>query len=109
MSQSSKTGLEHRQEILNILRKCNPNIKPADVHFQSLESVWNYLAEEEKNIDAKLDLYKSKNIDLQDHMEQLHQYNNIKDITQQVLGNLANLMGISVNEVHCKFNLEDSA
>lgn len=40
-------------------------------------------------------------------MELLHEYNNIKDITQQVFGGLANLLGTSVNEIHRKFNLED--
>lgn len=41
-------------------------------------------------------------------MKALHQYNDIKDATQEVLGRLAVIEGVTVAEMHRKYNLLDT-
>lgn len=38
-------------------------------------------------------------------MQLMHQYNDIKDATQVVLGKLSNLEGVTLKEMHLKYNL----
>lgn len=41
-------------------------------------------------------------------MKALHHYNDIKDTTQMILGQLAILEGVTVAEIHLKYNLLES-
>lgn len=41
----------------------------------------------------------------EEHMRLLHEYNNLKDATQIVLGALAQAKGVSIKEMHKKYNL----
>ncbi|XP_046389367.1 DNA repair protein SWI5 homolog [Ischnura elegans] len=43
-----------------------------------------------------------------DIMEELHKYNDIKDAAQVVIGSLARFEGVSVTELHKRYNLEMS-
>ncbi|KAL1514162.1 hypothetical protein ABEB36_003467 [Hypothenemus hampei] len=43
--------------------------------------------------------------DLRPEMQALHEYNDIKDTTQMVLGRLAQAQGCTVTELHKKYNL----
>lgn len=38
-------------------------------------------------------------------MQLMHHYNDIKDATQVVLGKLSNLEGVTLKEIHLKYNL----
>lgn len=41
----------------------------------------------------------------QEIIKLLHEYNNIKDATQIVLGALANLEGVTIKQMHLKYGL----
>lgn len=49
-----------------------------------------------------------KKIEREEIMKALHRYNDIKDATQEVLGRLAILEGVTVAEIHRKYNLQES-
>lgn len=60
---------------------------------------------EEKQLDLELSRLKQALALRQAIMNALHEYNDIKDATQVVLGHLANLRGVTVKELHEKFDL----
>lgn len=62
----------------------------------------------EKSLDIELEKLKMKKKEKDDIMKALHQYNDIKDATQEVLGRLAILEGVTVAEMHRKYNLLES-
>lgn len=41
----------------------------------------------------------------EEHMRLLHEYNMLKDATQTVLGVLAHAKGVSIKEMHKRYNL----
>ncbi|XP_023178281.1 DNA repair protein SWI5 homolog [Drosophila hydei] len=43
----------------------------------------------------------------QRHMKLLHEYNNLKDATQTVLGALAQAKGLPIKDMHKIYNLPD--
>ncbi|XP_017861088.1 PREDICTED: DNA repair protein SWI5 homolog [Drosophila arizonae] len=43
----------------------------------------------------------------QKHMQLLHEYNNLKDATQTVLGALAQAKGVPIRDMHKMYNLPD--
>lgn len=55
----------------------------------------------EKSLDLEIEKVKEKD----EIIRALHHYNNIKDATQIVLDRLANLKGVTVAEIHRKYNL----
>lgn len=63
------------------------------------------LRKEENEINEKLEQLKLIAMNKERIMQALHEYNDIKDITQMVLGQLAHLYGVTVTELHRKFNL----
>lgn len=63
------------------------------------------MEEEERNLDEKLKSLTSIAENKRKIMNALHEYNDIKDATQIVLGQLANLHGVTVTELHKKFDL----
>ncbi|XP_065219087.1 DNA repair protein SWI5 homolog [Planococcus citri] len=63
------------------------------------------LKEEERQLDEKLKQLQAVTSERKQIMEALHEYNDIKDATQMVLGQLANLHGVTVAELHEKYDL----
>lgn len=41
-----------------------------------------------------------------DHIHLLHKYNDIKDVAQTLIGKLSEIEGISVKEMHNRFDLD---
>lgn len=62
----------------------------------------------EKTLDIELETLKKRKREKDEIMIALHQYNDIKDVTQQVLGRLAVIEGVTVAEIHRKYNLLES-
>lgn len=62
----------------------------------------------EKSLDLEIEKMKEKKKEKDEIMKALHRYNDIKDATQIVLGRLANLEGVTVAEMHRKYNLRES-
>lgn len=62
----------------------------------------------EKLLDVELNMLKKKKQEKDEIIKALHQYNEIKDATQHVLGRLAIVEGVTVAEIHRKYNLIDS-
>lgn len=63
------------------------------------------LREEEKLVNTKLTDLKQAAANKEKIMHALHEYNDVKDVTQIVLGQLADLYGVTVTELHKKFDL----
>ena len=66
------------------------------------------LIREEEQLDLELDRFRDKNItiDLKKRiMTTLHKYNEIKDVTQVVLGHLALATNVSLAELHETYQL----
>lgn len=66
------------------------------------------LHELDNSLDIELEKLKMKKKEKDEIMNALHQYNDIKDATQEVLGRLAILEGVTVAEMHRKYNLLES-
>lgn len=62
----------------------------------------------EKMLDLELSMLKKRKQEKDEIMKALHQYNDIKDATQHVLGRLAIVEGVTVAEIHRKYDLVDS-
>lgn len=62
----------------------------------------------EKSLDVELDNLKKQKQKKDEIMKALHQYNDIKDATQIVLGRLAIMEGVTVAEIHRNYNLLES-
>jgi len=66
------------------------------------------LYELEKSLDIELEKLNKRKNEKDEIMKALHKYNDIKDATQVVLGRLAILEGVTVAEMHRKYNLLES-
>ena len=106
-------------------RSTEPSPKGASINKKRLEKVTptkldnrSLTEEEKKEYSNILQIQKSlelelatlkKNSELQDSMKEimtlLHEYNDIKDATQVVLGALATMRGVTVTSLHEEFNL----
>lgn len=62
----------------------------------------------EHSLDVELEKLKKKKKEKDEIMKALHQYNDIKDATQVVLGRLAIIEGVTVAEIHRNYDLHDS-
>lgn len=62
----------------------------------------------ENSLDIELKKLQEKKKERDAIMKALHHYNDIKDVTQTVLGQLAILEGVTVAEIHRKYNLLES-
>ncbi|KAK6630570.1 hypothetical protein RUM43_014555 [Polyplax serrata] len=67
-------------------------------------SLFDQLVAEEKNMDDELKILQEK-MEPSYKMELLHKYNDLKDATQILLGAIGNLEGVTVTELHNKYNL----
>lgn len=65
--------------------------------FQKAKSIDRDLQEELNRLNI--------NNNLEAHLEELHNYNSIKDATQSLLGSLSLQTGLSVTELHVQFNV----
>lgn len=61
-----------------------------------------------ESLTIELQKLKKKKKEKDEIMKALHQYNDIKDATQLVLGRLAILEGVTVAEIHQNYDLHDS-
>lgn len=59
----------------------------------------------EKTLDIELETLKKRKREKDEIMVALHKYNDIKDVTQHVLGRLAIVEGVTVAEIHQKYDL----
>lgn len=73
--------------------------------LQDSKDLYNYLKTVENRLDEDLSKYNTKQ-DLKQHMEELHNYNVIKDATQSLLGSLSCQTGQSVTELHKEFGVK---
>ncbi|XP_050426164.1 DNA repair protein SWI5 homolog [Adelges cooleyi] len=78
---------------------CSPPTKSLDEYDNLLEV--------EKNLDDQLKELQSKQIERQQVMNALHEYNDLKDAAQIVLGRLACLEGTTVAHIHRQYGIED--
>jgi hypothetical protein len=67
-----------------------------------------HLDELEISLDIEIEILEKKKKERDEIMKALHQYNEIKDATQEVLGRLAIIEGVTVAEMHRKYNLLES-
>lgn len=63
------------------------------------------LKEKLHNLEKTTSTFNSNNNQKKEVMQLMHQYNDIKDATQVVLGKLSNLEGVTLKEMHLKYNL----
>ena len=73
----------------------------------NLKKTYHDLCLKEKNIDMNLTLVKNK-YSSHYEMDLLHKYNEIKDATQILLGVIGNIEGLTIKELHKKFELPTS-
>lgn len=70
-------------------------------------SEYQTLCKKEASLDDDISELIGVETDVKNVMKLLHEYNEIKDVTQIVLGRLASLEGQTLKEVHERFGLED--
>ena len=74
---------------------------------EELEKKVDRLTEELKEVDAELGplLEKYSEEDVQSYIDALHEYNEVKDAAQILMGKLAELQGVTVKKIHEDFGL----
>lgn len=65
-----------------------------------------------QNLQAEIDSLKKEGLkeeELKTHIDKLHEYNEIKDVAQMVLGRIATLEGVRTKDLYAKYglNLDD--
>lgn len=75
--------------------------------YQELEARYEKLYKENSELDKKIAGFEAKGVstDLQPQMQALHEYNEMKDLTQMVLGYLADAEQITVGDLHRRYSL----
>ncbi|KAJ3633014.1 hypothetical protein MTP99_009989 [Tenebrio molitor] len=78
-----------------------------DQNLESHQAKYKALLEENALLDRQIEEFKSKGVtaDLQPQIKALHDYNEMKDLTQVVLGYLADVEHVSIAELHVRHNL----
>lgn len=91
------------------LKKPKTTPLTSNSHLSTKETIELYknLKLEAEELDKRIAEYTNQGIDtnLKPQMEALHEYNEMKDIAQQVLGLLADLKQTTVGEVHKVYGL----
>ncbi|RIA97210.1 Swi5-domain-containing protein [Glomus cerebriforme] len=97
----------------NLLGESNLQMNSKSVDLNSLNSQIQSLKNqlyELNNVELKLKKKLRGNLDVQktlnDHYRQLHEYNEIKDVGQMLLGKCAEIEGTTTREMYKKFGLE---
>lgn len=75
-----------------------------DTHLRQFKRLQQRCCELDNEREA-LTLAIGKEMGLTANIQQLHEYNNIKDITQIVIGSLSNILNIPVTQLHEELNL----
>lgn len=72
-----------------------------------LKARYERLLKESSELDRQIQELESKGIttDLKPQMEVLHEYNDMKDLAQMVLGYLADVEHVTIGELHRRFKL----
>ena len=89
----------------------SPFRSPSCKSQQQLETPEDQLADltkQEANLDEEIAALKDSGFqveELQDHIENLHRYNEVKDAAQIVLGRLAELEQVTLKEMHQKYQV----
>lgn len=93
--------METRKRNLNVTRIDNKRAK-----IEVLE-IYKSLREKEAKLDAEISDLEKRGVstDLTPHMQALHEYNEMKDLTQFVLGYLANAEQTTVGVLHERYGL----
>lgn len=75
--------------------------------YQELQARYQKLLKENSQLDKKIAEFEAKGVttDLQPQMQALHEYNEMKDLTQTILGYLGDAEQITVGELHRRYNL----
>ena len=84
---------------------CNDKVPQKSL---SKEDELNCLIRREEELDKEISSLKDLGLEveeLQGHIKNLHEYNEIKDAAQIVLGRLAELEGVTVKEMHDKYGV----
>lgn len=74
---------------------------------KNLVDQYQILKEKEESLDKEIAslVAEGATTNLEPLMQTLHEYNEMKDITQTVLGYLANAQQVTVKELHQRYNL----
>ncbi|CAH0385831.1 unnamed protein product [Bemisia tabaci] len=84
--------------------------EPKHIDLGARKDLKDFSLEELKEMGADmrkdLGVLQQANNRRRDVMNALHEYNEIKDVTQAVLGCLANIEGVTVKEMHRSFDLD---
>ncbi|XP_067127297.1 DNA repair protein SWI5 homolog isoform X3 [Centruroides vittatus] len=88
-------------EYEHILNKNNCSMENLRKQIESLKSKEHHLDEQIKNL--REEGFKEEELNM--HIEKLHEYNEVKDIAQLILGKLAIFEGVTIKEMHEKYGL----
>lgn len=72
-----------------------------------LENELEKLKEVEEKVDVILEKNKETSEVTRDYLQLLHEYNDVKDAAQVVMGALADLEGTTVSEIHTRFGMDE--
>ncbi|KAL4617377.1 hypothetical protein GN956_G21127 [Arapaima gigas] len=81
---------------------CTGSVQP------SLEEEIEELRRKKKELDSEIALLKNDGVgvqELEQHIDLLHEYNDIKDVGQTLLGKLAMLQGVTTRDLYSQFGL----
>lgn len=92
------------EQLMKLLHDCDENIVLKPEKFQNKSELYSHLVQLEEKLDSELAKHDNDG-SLQEHMTELHNYNELKDATQQLLGAISAQIGISVKELHKEFQL----
>ncbi|XP_039300060.1 uncharacterized protein LOC120355571 isoform X2 [Nilaparvata lugens] len=95
---------ELNTDILTACNRCESLKDIGSKEFQNVSELWMHLKSVEEDVDNKLISFTDLN---EQQMQLLHDYNDMKDLTQCVFGRLATILDVSVSQVHKKFDLYD--
>ncbi|XP_030741024.1 DNA repair protein SWI5 homolog [Echinops telfairi] len=88
----------------------SPKSSQADGASEELQQLdIQKLKEKRDMLDQEISQFRAEgyNVDeLQDHISQLHEYNDIKDVGQMLLGKLAVIRGVAIKELYPEFDLD---
>lgn len=101
--QTGNKRLEKKKSSLTTL-KSRVSSKSFD---KALQEKYNKLKKQEESLDREISELVSKGVtpDLELQMQALHDYNEMKDLTQMVLGYLADVEETTVVELHERYGL----